>query len=77
MAMHPKFPIENRGRQPRKQSVKNENKKRGGTYESPISNFIQWAQNSGRRISKFKQKYNHGLHIKQKKKRKQCLIILN
>ena len=33
MAMHPKFPIENRGRQPRKQSVKNENTKKNKKNE--------------------------------------------
>ena len=33
MAMHPKFPIKNRGRQPRKQSVKNENTKKNKKNE--------------------------------------------
>ena len=71
--MHPKFLIKNRGRQPRKQSVRNENnKKKGGTHGSPISNFIQRAQISERRISRFKQKDNHSSHIKHSKTKKKA-----
>ena len=69
--MHPKFLIENRGRQPRKQSIKNEKKKKKrGTHESPISNSIKRAQISERRISRFKQKDNHSPHIKHSKTKK-------
>ena len=61
MAMHPKFPIKNRGRQPRKQSVKNENTKKNKKNEKePMKAPFQISFNGlrlvGKIINKFKTK---------------------